>query len=412
MRLLIHDFAADSFSVELSREFARRGHDVRYVFFDESGSVRANVGVTAADPASFASVGIGLDDPKRRSSLVRRLKHDVLYSRHFVDEIREFVPDVVISANCPLFSQRAAQKATHAVGGEFVFWLQDVFGKAIESLFRPAGQAAAALLSQPFHGVEHRVLRESDHVLAIAPSFVDYLVEEVGVEQDRVTLQPNWAPLAEFSRDATMPSSWRDEVGIPAGALFLYSGTLGLKHNPDCLADLASGLAAEGASVAVISQGAGREHLEKVKADRDLSNLYLLDYQPFGRLAEVFQSADVLIAILNADASLFSIPSKVLPYLCVGRPILGLMPESNYSAEIVRMSGAGMVVPPEDSNAAITAARELAGDSGLRQQLGEQGQRFAAATFDVQAIADKVAMTLGIVDLTGSEHPDETQVLF
>ena len=46
-------------------------------------------------------------------------------------------------------------------------------------------------------------------------------------------------------------------------------------------------------------------------------------------------SADVLVAILEPDASRFSVPSKVLTYLCASRAIVGVLPPDNSVAEIL-----------------------------------------------------------------------------
>ena len=75
-------------------------------------------------------------------------------------------------------------------------------------------------------------------------------------------------------------------------------------------------------------------------------NLRKYSLQPFERFPEVLASADILVAMIEPDAGDFSVPSKVLSYLCAGRPIVLAAPSSNLAASIVKEAGAGIVVEP------------------------------------------------------------------
>ena len=50
---------------------------------------------------------------------------------------------------------------------------------------------------------------------------------------------------------------------------------------------------------------------------------------------------------------------KVFEYVAVGRPILALVPPDGAAAELIRETGAGVVVPPDDQDAIVTALRKL-----------------------------------------------------
>ena len=129
--------------------------------------------------------------------------------------------------------------------------------------------------------------------------------------------------------------------------------------------------------------------LREQKKGHKLDNLILLNYQPFEVLPDVLGSADVLLAVLEPDAGVFSVPSKVLTYLCAGRPLLLAVPPKNLAARIVRENGAGITVPPGDIEGWLKAADELIGDSSLRQTLARNARRYAEETFDINAITDR-----------------------
>ena len=74
-------------------------------------------------------------------------------------------------------------------------------------------------------------------------------------------------------------------------------------------------------------------------------NLVFLPLQPMDVFPDVLGAADVLVALLENDAGPFSVPSKVLSYLCAGRPILLSAPPSNLSVRLVEKAAAGLCVP-------------------------------------------------------------------
>ena len=92
------------------------------------------------------------------------------------------------------------------------------------------------------------------------------------------------------------------------------------------------------------------------------------------------------MAVLEPDASRFSVPSKVLTYLCAGRAIVGVLPPDNSVAEILLTHGAGLVVGRDD--AASEVAR-LLNDEPVRRAMGRAGRRYAEQAFSPETAADR-----------------------
>ncbi len=137
----------------------------------------------------------------------------------------------------------------------------------------------------------------------------------------------------------------------------------------------------------MVSQGSGREWLEANAKDEP--KLMLLDYQPYEQLPDMLASADVLLVILEGDASRFSVPSKALNYMCAGRPILGLLPEDNAVALMVESAEAGFVVAPGDLSAATAALDKLLAEPGLRRDMGMAARRYAEEVFDIGEVGNR-----------------------
>ena len=170
---------------------------------------------------------------------------------------------------------------------------------------------------------------------------------------------------------------------------FVYSGTLSLKHNPRLLAELAKAVAAKGAAVLLRSTGAGADYLKQVASEEGIDNLYIEGFGPFSETPAVFATADVLIALLEPDASHFSVPSKVLSYLCAKRPLLLAVPAENLASKIVARVGAGLVCEPTDVEGFVQAATKLIDDRQRHDEMGRAARAYAEATFDIQKIATR-----------------------
>jgi glycosyltransferase involved in cell wall biosynthesis len=172
--------------------------------------------------------------------------------------------------------------------------------------------------------------------------------------------------------------------------VFLYSGTLGYKHNPELLVALAQQLRTDPkARVVAVAAGVGAATLPARKAELGLDNLILLGLQPMNKLAEVLATADVLTAVIEHDAGAFSVPSKVLSYLCAGRPILLAAPDENLAAKMVREIGAGAVVDPEDAGAWLKAAGAMVSGADDRERMGAAARSYAERNFSIERVTDR-----------------------
>jgi colanic acid biosynthesis glycosyl transferase WcaI len=392
MRLIVHDFAGHPFQLDLSRALARRGHTVLHLYCASLTTTPQAARTGAADPPTLRVEGIELPGFSK-TNLVRRFRDERRYGALLGARIAAFRPEAVLSANTPLDAQARALMASRAAGARFTFWLQDLIGEATARLLARRLPVAGALVGAHYRRLEARLLRESDAVVAITDSFRPRLAA-MGVAPARVHVVENWAPVADVPvRPQANP--WSEAHGLSGRDVLLYAGTLGMKHDPGLLVGLADALRDRpGTAVVVASQGAGADHVRAEAARRGLENLRVLGFQPFEAMPDMLGSAAVLVAVLEPDAGVFSVPSKVLTNLCAGRAQLLAVPAENLAARLVERLGAGLVVPPGDPDAFVAAARTLLDDPARRDAMGRAGRAHAEAAFDAEAIAARFAAIL------------------
>ena len=388
MKILVHDYPGQPFQPSLSRHLAKLGHEVQHVFFADFQAPRGALTLRPDDPPTFSIRGLSLGKPFEKYNFFRRVFQEIAYGRLLAEAIGEYKPDVALAGNAPLDIQAISTKYCRRHGIPLVYWHQDIYSVAIDKILRRKFPGLGGLIGARYIALEKWLLRNSDHVVTITEDFLPILTEW-GAPRDRITVIENWAAredLAVRPRD----NAWAREHGLNGKLVFLYSGTLGLKHNPDLLLQLARRYR-DRADVRVVvnSEGIGSDWLRE--NGRDLSNLLLLPFQPFERLPDVLATADVLISVLEPDAGIFSVPSKVLTYLSAGRPVLGAIPAENLAARILTRNEAGLIAPPDNTQAFLAAAGKLADDPELRARLGKNALDYATRTFDIDAITARFA---------------------
>jgi glycosyltransferase involved in cell wall biosynthesis len=237
--------------------------------------------------------------------------------------------------------------------------------------------------------LERRLLRASDAIVPVSESFLP-VIAAWGIPAERVTAIPNWAPLDHTTASISQDNDWSRRHQLANTPVIAYTGTLGRKHNPSLLLALARELPQ--VRILVVAEGVGATWLQAQAPA--LPNLVLLPLQPAGRLNEVLATADILVALLEADASEFSEPSKVLTYLAAGRPILAAIPRTNRAARTILEARAGLVVDPADRRGFIDAARALLADHSARADAARSGRAYAERRFDIEAITDRFESVL------------------
>lgn len=389
MKILVHDYAGHAFPVPLSRALAARGHEVAHAFASTLQTPRGELRRRDGDPAglSFHEIPMDAEYPKYKYSFVRRRSMEIGYGRAAAAFIRSWKPDITISGNTPTETQEPISRAAIENGGRFYYWVQDFYSLAVDKLLRKKIPVAGAWIGSYYKLLERRQFDRSSAVVAITGDFTPILREEFGVPESKVAVIPNWAVLESLPvRPKDNP--WSRRMGLHDKFVFLYSGTLGMKHNPALLLELArTHRTNPDVRVVVVSEGIGSEWLKKEGAG--LGNLLLLPYQDFAELPDMLASGDVLVSVLEEDAGIFSVPSKVLSYLCAGRAILLAVPPVNLAARIVSDHEAGLTVPPADMAGFLAAAAALSGDPVDRARRGDNARRYAEATFEIEATTRK-----------------------
>lgn len=407
MRIVIADYSGHPFQAQLSRELAGRGHAVLHLHFSEFQTPKGRLTVGPGDPATLSIEPISLGSSFAKHTLVRRRRQEIKIGQSFAARIALFGPDVVVGSNLPLDSLHVVARRCRSMHIPFVFWQQDIYSFAIERLLSERFGVAGKMAGRYYRALEKSVLRSSQAVVAISDDFLPYLHESFAVARERITVVENWAPLDEI---APRPKSnaWSCAHGLAAKEVILYTGTLGLKHDPRQILAIAEAFRTRLNTVVVVaSEGPGAKWLERQSIDLKLPSLHVIGFQPYAAYPDVLGSADVLISILEPDAGQFSVPSKVLSYLCAGRPIVLSAPAENLASRILESSRGGKAVAAGDTPGLINAVRAYLENPAMRHAAGHASRSYAEMTFRIQGIGNRFEEILMRVhgEFTGDHRP-------
>ena len=387
MKLFIHEYSGHAFGVQLARELARQGHTVTHAYSAAIESPRGAVHKRPDDPADFKILPVGVSGSLNKYDFLHRVIEERRYGALLADAILAASPDVVILGTTPndvldILRQRLP-KSLHVI-----WWLQDIYSVGIRSVLNRKLPFAGDVVGALYRDKEKRFAARADQIVSITPDFIAFL-QRLGVPAGKITVIENWGSVHEIV-PCPVENQWKKDHGFSGKRLVLYSGTLGLKHNPAILADVAERFQNQGRDdlmVVVVTQGLGAEFLQTARDKRGLRNLVVLPWQPYDQLSEMLSSAEILTAIIEPDAGLFSVPSKILSCFCVGRPVLAAIPAGNLAARMIERARAGIVVAPGDSGAFIATLDTMLADRALCAQLGANGRSYAENAFNIEKIA-------------------------
>jgi len=385
--VLVHDFAGHPFEAELSRELARLGLNVVHAYCGGVTTGKGNLQRTEDDPAGLSFLDIS-DLEFERYSTLGRVRSEYRYGRRLSAAARSLRPRAVLSANTPLIAQAGLWATCGRLRADRIFWLQDFLGRGVRAVFTERNALLGATVGRAIERLETTLLRRSNGIIVIADDFLSALRDR-RVKVPTLVVE-NWAPLDEI-RMGSKPNQWSTAMGLDGLRVAIYSGTLGLKHDPEHLVAAARALDPASERLVVITEGLGRDHLERAKEAEGLDALLLCDFVPYERLSDVLSTAEVCIVLLEEDAGTFSVPSKVLSYLAAGRAIVGAMPAANLATRTIARAGAGIVSTPGSYAEFASSLVGLLRDGDTSVRMGQDARAYAESAFDAAGIAARVS---------------------
>jgi len=221
------------------------------------------------------------------------------------------------------------------------------------------------------------------------------------VPEKIVNVLPLWVD-TEFIQPRPQDNAFARRYGLVDKFVVMYAGTVGFAMGANTIPRTAQ-LLAQYQDIRLVVVGAGSEcgvietEMERLGVD----NLLLLPPQPRDDLPDVLASAGVLLVTLRKELTenpngyfRAVVPHKLLTGMASGRPILASVEEESDTAELVRLSKCGRVVPPEDPKALAEAIVAMKQNPEDLEKCGNNGRNFVCKHFSSARQVKRVAELL------------------
>jgi glycosyltransferase involved in cell wall biosynthesis len=278
--------------------------------------------------------------------------------------------DVVFATSPPLFTGLAGLALARLNGVPFVLDVRDLWPAAAVSLNQiPSNGAVAA-----GEALEKLLYKQAAAVTAVTRPFCEH-IDRIRGRPPATALIPN-GTLEVFFDDVEPRSELREDLGGTNGRfLVTFAGTLGIAQAlPSVLEAAAS---ADDLAFAFVGEGPLRDTLEAKARARNLDNVAFHEQVPVESIAPFLASSDALLVPLSAHETFADfVPSKLVDFMATGRPVI--VSARGEAERIVKRSGGGLAIAPEDPAALVDAARWLSEHRDEAAQMGKRGRAFAA----------------------------------
>lgn len=189
--------------------------------------------------------------------------------------------------------------------------------------------------------------RRAESIVVLSEGMRSVLSEK-GVDPGKIRVIPLWADPELTPRDAS-PATNGAAAGVRARRgvsdeelLLLFSGNMGITQRVEPIVDAAIALA--NAPVRFCFVGGGPEETRWRKPLADLPNVTFLRFQPDSEYRALVHASDVGIVTLAPGLERLLVPSRALPFLSAGIPLLAVMSPDSELGRLVRAYGCGACV--------------------------------------------------------------------
>jgi glycosyltransferase involved in cell wall biosynthesis len=309
----------------IARHFADAGHEVS--IFSSRVSYRdvSNAGSQGEDE-NVSVKRCWVFNEKNRNPVLRMLNVLIYCFRLFANVIR-VRPDVVSASTFPpVLAAWFASLAARIVGAKFIYHMMDIHPEVSEISGGVLGRAPCANIMR---WLDNQTLRRSNAIVVLSQDMADTLVAR-GVADLPIHIINNF--MLENDQEEQPPAEW---IKDPERTRIIFAGNMGRFQNLDNLADGVAMVLDKEPNLEMMFLGDGQLKSALEKKWGHHPQFKFAPFVPFAQAKALIKDADLGVVSLSPEVYKVAYPSKVLSYLGLGVPILGLVePESQLAIEL------------------------------------------------------------------------------
>jgi glycosyltransferase involved in cell wall biosynthesis len=379
----------------LAREWVRMGHRVIIVaasfshLRSKQPMVNGNISEELIDDIQY----IWIKTPSYKGNSIRRVQNMLTFVGKLIALSRKlskkFKADVVIASSTYPLDIYPAYLIAHFAKAKLIFEVHDLWPLTPIELGKMPKWHPFIIMMQI---TEDFAYRKVDRVISILPKALDYMVSR-GLAPEKFVYIPNGIDIDEWqSFNALLPPQHQENIErLKQERKFLicYAGSHGITSALEYFVESAVYLKDLPIALVLVGQGPEKEKLQKYVVENNLNNVIFLPPVSKNFIPNLLSKMDILyIGWRRSPLYRFGVsPNKLFDYTMAGKPIIHAIEAGN---DLVRESGCGISIPPEDSCAIAEAIKKLMSmPSSEREGIGRRGKEYVIDNHDYKILAKR-----------------------
>lgn len=383
-------------SYEMARRFVAAGHDVNLITADRHA--KPGSGWRVSDEAGIRVHWLPV--PYSNEMSVReRIGAFFQYAYGAAQKASSLETDLIFASSTPLTIALPAVWAAKRHRVPMVFEVRDLWPELPIAMGALKGGPTIYAAER----LERFAYRNAAQVIALSPGMKDGVVK-TGYPAERVHVIPNSCDLALFDVPKSAGEAYRAQHDWLGDRSFIvYVGTMGQINGVSYMAELAAKVRAEAPEVRFAVYGGGHDYSNLKARAQELGvldeTLFMPGPIPKKQVPAVLSAATFASSLfIDLKEMWVNSANKFFDGLAAGRPVL--INYGGWQKDILRETGAGLVLDPHDMDKAKDALLGALRDDAWLESAGHKARKLAEDRFSRDGLA---AELIGVLEQTHKE---------
>lgn len=374
---------------DLSREFARQGHDLTVLLpsadMSEPWHLEELDGVQVLRLRAPRTKDIGyvrrtLGELLMPFSMLRNMRRSPLSGQRW-DGVVWYAPSI--------FHGPLAHAIKKASGCRGYLIIRDIFPEWAVDM----GLMGRGLPYRFFDAVARYQYAVADVIGVQTPGNRNYFADWLSKPGRQLEVLQNWLDKPVQQRCSIRLA----ETSLAGRKVFVYAGNMGVAQGMDILLDLAERLQARvDVGFLFVGRGSDSQRLRRDATARGLSNVLFFDEIDPDEIPDLYAQCSAGLVALDPRHQSHNIPGKFLTYLQSGLPVLANVNAGNDLAEMIRNEQVGQVCESHDVHELEQRALALLAQIDSTPDLSQRCTALFARQFSVEHAVKQIAGALSM----------------
>ncbi len=371
-------------SYEFARRLAARGHTVNMVTSVREFPVSRGWHQSVIDGIYVHAIPVLYANTM---SYRQRIAAFLRFAYHAARRAARLKPDIVFATSTPLTIALPAVYAARRRSVPMVFEVRDLWPEMPIAIGALKGRIPISLAQ----GLERFAYRNASRIVALSPGMKDGIVS-TGYPESHVHVIPNACDLDLFDAGPTGRDAFRERLPwLHDRPLVTYIGTLGALNGVGYLIEVAAACMylAPAVRFLIVGKGKDKPNVESLAHERGLlgKTVFFMDPVPKADVPAILDAADLATSLfIDLPPMWKNSANKFFDALASGTPIA--INHEGWQADLLRESGAGLVLPARDPAAAAALLAAFLDNPDRVAQAGQAARHLAETRFSRDLLFD------------------------